>query len=53
MPIMKSILQLANDAPQLSKRDLDVIDRAHNQDAKILKRDGLQQMAKIENWGMP
>jgi hypothetical protein len=50
---MKSILQLANDAPRLSQRDLDVIDRAHNQDGKILKRDGLQDMAKMENWGVP
>jgi hypothetical protein len=50
---MKSFMELANDAPQLSKRDLDIIDRAHNQDAKILKKDGLEQMAKMENWGIP
>ncbi len=50
---MKSFVQLANDAPRLSRRDLDIIDRAHNQDAKVLKRDGLQQMAKMENWGIP
>jgi hypothetical protein len=44
---------MANDAPRLSAQDLDIINRAHNQDAKVLKKDGLQQMAKMENWGMP
>jgi hypothetical protein len=52
---MKSIFQMANDAPRLSQRDLDVIDRAHDQtgDRRILKRDGLQGMEKMENWGLP
>jgi hypothetical protein len=50
---MKSFMQMANDAPRLSERDLDIINRAHNQDTKVLKKDGLQEMAKIENWGMP
>jgi hypothetical protein len=50
---MKSIMRLANDAPRLSERDLEIIDRAHNQDERVLKKVGLQQMAKMENWGVP
>lgn len=52
---MKSLLALANDKPRLSQRDLDIIDRAHDQrrDAKVLRKDGLQDMAKMENWGVP
>jgi len=52
---MKSILEMANDAPRLSKRDLDIIDRAHDQkhDRAVLKKDGLQGMERMENWGVP
>ena len=52
---MKSILQMANDSPRLSQHDLDVISRAHDQrgDRSILKKDGLQGMEKLENWGLP
>lgn len=50
---MKSFLELANDKPKLSKRDLDTIDRAHNQDGKTLKKVGLQDLAKSEGFGMP
>ena len=52
---MKSFLELANDKPKLSKQDLDVIDRAHDQqkDAKVLRKDGLQDMARMERFGFP
>jgi hypothetical protein len=52
---MKSLLQMANDRPQLSQKDLDTIDRAHDQrrDRSILKKDGLQGMERMENWGIP
>lgn len=52
---MKNIFQLANDKPRLSKRDLDAIDRAHEmkKDRSVLKKDGLQGMEKMENWGIP
>ena len=52
---MKNIFDLANDHPRLSQRDLDVIDRAHDQkgDRHILRKDGLQGMEKMENWGVP
>jgi len=52
---MKNIFELANDSPRLSQRDLDIIDRAHDQkqDRCILKKDGLQGMEKMENWGVP
>ena len=53
---MKNIFQLANDRPQLSARDLILID--HNgkilkRDRMILRRDGLQGMEKMEDWGIP
>jgi len=52
---MKSLYELANDAPRLSARDLEVINRSHDQrrDRSILKKDGLQGLEKIEGWGMP
>jgi hypothetical protein len=52
---MKSLLEMANDKPRLSKQDLDMIARAHDQklDRNILKKDGLQGMEKMENWGIP
>jgi hypothetical protein len=52
---MKNIFQLANDQPRLSQRDLDIIDRAHDQkqDRRILAKDGLQGMERMENWGLP
>jgi len=52
---MKSLFELANDAPKLSKHDLDVIARAHDQklDRCVLKKDGLQGMEKMEDWGIP
>jgi len=53
---MKNIFQLANDQPRLSARDLTLID--HNgkflkHDRRILRRDGLQGLEKMEDWGMP
>jgi len=52
---MKNIFELANDRPRLSARDLDIINRSHNQkkDRCILKKDGLQGLEKMENWGIP
>jgi hypothetical protein len=52
---MKNIFELANDAPKLSLHDLDVISRSHDQkkDRCILKKEGLQGMEKMENWGIP
>lgn len=50
---MKCLMELANDRPRLSKRDLETIDRSHNNDRLILKKVGLDGMEKMERWGVP
>lgn len=51
---MKSFLELANDAPRLSQRDLNLINNNHGKrDHAILARDGLGGMERMENWGVP
>ena len=50
---MKCLMELANDRPRLSKRDLEIINRSNNHDRSVLKKAGLEGMEKMENWGIP
>jgi hypothetical protein len=50
---MKSFLELANDRPQLSKKDLDCLEHHTGKDRALLKKVHLDGMEKMENWGIP